>query len=662
MIPELGHFALILAFCFSAVLSVLPLAGTGQFSPRWSNVLLMRSANVLGIAVFVFISIAIISLAYAFWTDDFSVMYVANNSNLELPHRYKISALWSAHEGSLLLWGWLLSGWLLAVVVFARQLPTAMKARVLAVMGMIVTGFLAFMIFTSNPFLRHLPFAPHDGSDLNPLLQDVGLIIHPPMLYLGYVGFSVAFAFAIAALLQGSVDRQWLRWTRPWVLSAWIFLTLGIALGSWWAYYELGWGGWWFWDPVENASFMPWLTGTALLHSLAVSENRGIFKSWTLLLAIFSFSLSLLGTFLVRSGVLTSVHAFASDPERGYFILAFLVLVIGGSLTLYALRAEKLQSDGVFAPVSRETALLLNNVILVVAMLIVLLGTLYPLVADALQWGKVSVGPPYFNFFFIPLMALLLLLMPIGAALKWKEDTLGQRRNRLCGILALCIAAAILFSFAYEGGLNLQTVASITVVVWLWCLTLLDVHHQSRHSNSFWSGVAKLSRSYKGMVIAHIGIGVTAAGICLTSIYTQAKDVRMEAGKPTSLGHLDFMFDEIRLVPGPNYMAQVAEIHVSRDGQHLKTLHTEKRAYNSNRGNMMTEAGIDAGWFADIYVSMGEPIDKMQPEGAWAMRLHYKPFQRWIWLGALLMALGGAVSLSDKRYRITASGNPDEKN
>jgi len=662
MIPELGHIVLILAFCCACVLAVVPLAGTGQFSSKFHNALWMRSASYLSIAVCVFITLAMASLAYAFWTDDFSVIYVANNSNLELPHRYKISALWSAHEGSLLLWVWLLSAWMLAVVLFAKHLPLPMKARVLSVMGMITCGFLAFMIFTSNPFLRYLPFSPGDGSDLNPLLQDIGLIIHPPMLYLGYVGFSVAFAFAIAALLEGSVDQQWIRWTRPWALSAWIFLTLGIALGSWWAYYELGWGGWWFWDPVENASFMPWLTGTALLHSLAVSEKRGVFKSWTLLLAIFAFSLSLLGTFLVRSGVLTSVHAFASDPERGYFILAFLVLVIGGSLTLYALRAEKLQSDAVFHLVSRETALLLNNIILIVIMLIVLLGTLYPLVADALNWGKISVGPPYFNFFFIPLLVLLIFLMPIGSTLKWKEDSLSHRRNYLIGVFLACCVAGTLFSLGYERSFNGKTIAGVSVVLWLWVLTLLDVRYQCRHSDSLWKGMVKLSRSYKGMVIAHIGIGVTATGIFLTSIYTESKDVRMVSGVPVSLGKLDFMFNEIRIVRGPNYIAQVAEVQVSRDQKPIKILHTEKRSYNSNRGNMMTEAGIDAGFFADIYVSMGEPIDKQNPEGAWAMRLHHKPFVRWIWLGALLMALGAAFSMSDRRYRVSASGITDEKN
>lgn len=661
MIPELGHVALILSFCCASLLAIIPLVGTGQFSAKWRSTLLMSSADKLSMLVFFFLTFAMATLAYAFWMDDFSVIYVANNSNLELPHRYKISALWSAHEGSLLLWVWLLSLWMLAVVLLAKHLPLAMKARVLSVMGMVACGFLAFMIFTSNPFLRHLPFSPGDGSDLNPLLQDFGLIIHPPTLYLGYVGFSVAFAFAIAALLEGRVDAQWIRWTRPWALSAWIFLTLGIALGSWWAYYELGWGGWWFWDPVENASFMPWLTGTALLHSLAVSEKRGVFKSWTLLLAIFAFSLSLLGTFLVRSGVLTSVHAFASDPERGYFILAFLVLVIGASLTLYAVRAEKLQSDISFSVVSRETALLLNNVILIIVMLIVLLGTLYPLVADALNWGKISVGPPYFNYFFIPLMALLIFLMPIGSTLKWKQDSLSPRRHFLVITGVVCLLLAGVFSFAYEGRLNWQTLLSVAVVLWLWVLTLFDIRHHSRHSPSLWQGLVKLSRSYKGMVIAHLGIGVTAAGICLTSIYTESKDVRMESGVPVSLSGIEFVFDEIKLVRGQNYMAQVAEVKVSRDGEWIKTLHTEKRAYNSNRGNMMTEAGIDAGFFADIYVSMGEPIDKQNPEGAWAMRLHHKPFVRWIWLGALLMALGAAFSLSDRRYRVSVSGPLDEK-
>jgi len=477
------------------------------------------------------------------------------------------------------------------------------------------------------------------------------LIIHPPTLYLGYVGFSVAFSLAIAALLEGGVNQKWIRWTRPWVLSAWIFLTLGIALGSWWAYYELGWGGWWFWDPVENASFMPWLAGTALLHSLAVSEKRGIFKSWTLLLAIFAFSLSLLGTFLVRSGVLTSVHAFASDPERGYFILAFLVFVIGGSLTLYAFRADRLQADGEFQAVSKESALLLNNIFLIVILLIVLLGTLYPLIADALGWGKISVGPPYFNFFFIPLMAILLLCMPVGAAMKWQQDDFRSKFRLFTGVFLASLTAGVIFSLAYEGALNAGSIACVTIVMWLWILTLMDVRHRAAQMNSTGGSWLKLPRSYQGMVLAHIGMGVCAAGIGLTSLYTQSKDVRMEAEIPIEMAGMTFTFHGARFKQGENYQAHVADISVTRGGDLITTLHSEKRAYHSNRSNMMTEAGIDAGFFSDIYVSMGEAIDKNNPQGAWAMRLHVKPFVRWIWLGALLMAAGAALSLSDRRYR-----------
>ena len=661
MIPELGHFALILAFFLSLLLVLLPMMGAGHFKASWQSSVLMGTAPWLAVAVCVFITLAMSCLAYAFWVDDFSVAYVARNSNLELPHRYKLSALWSAHEGSLLLWIWLMSLWMLAVVMFATQLPRPMLARVLAVMGGVVFGFLAFMLFTSNPFQRYLPFSPADGSDLNPLLQDIGLIIHPPTLYLGYVGFSVAFAFAIAALLQGTLDRQWIRWTRPWVLSAWIFLTLGIALGSWWAYYELGWGGWWFWDPVENASFMPWLAGTALLHSLSASENRGVFKSWTLLLAIFAFSLSLLGTFLVRSGVLTSVHAFASDPERGYFILAFLMLVVGGSLTLYALRADKLQQSEQFALASRETALLFNNVILTVIMLVVLLGTLYPLIADALKWGKISVGPPYFNFFFVPMMGLLLLVMPVGASLKWKKNELTEQHKRWLVLSPLCLSGGLLFCFAYEGAFNWRAFVLVSLVLWLWLWTLHELYRQCRHAPGLLQGISRLSRSYKGMVLAHLGLGITVAGIGLTSIYTHSKDVRMEPGQAVSLSGMDFVFSGARVGRGENYTSLYAEITVSRDGNEVAWLHSEKRSYNSNRSNMMTEAGIAPGLFADIYVSMGEPIDKLRPEGAWAMRLHYKPFVRWIWLGAIIMALGAGFSVSDRRYR-DRPANTDAEN
>ena len=653
MITEYGHIALIAGFFIAISLSVLPMLGV-----FWANQSLMRSSRVLASLLFLATSTAIFFLAYAFAVDDFSVAYVAKNSNLELPSYYKISALWSAHEGSLLLWAWLLSAWIFAVVLFARQLPADMTALVLAVMGIVAAGFLAFMLFTSNPFARYLPFSPSDGSDLNPLLQDFGLIIHPPMLYMGYVGFSVAFAFAIAALLTGRVDAQWARWARTWTLAAWIFLTLGIALGSWWAYYELGWGGWWFWDPVENASFMPWLTGTALLHSLAVTEKRGVFKSWTLLLAIFAFSLSLLGTFLVRSGVLTSVHAFASDPTRGYFILAFLAAVVGGSLSLYAFRAPQLnmpiqtgETKSGFALVSREAALLFNNIILVVVMLVVLIGTLYPLVADALKLGKISVGPPYFNFFFVPLMAALLLVLPLGMILKWKNDNLRPMAKVMVGIALSSATLGLLFSFAYAKQFSVQAALVVALALWALSLILFDLRYQCRNAPSLFSGFTKLSRSYKGMLIAHLGFVLSIAGMALTSIYSHALDVRMDIGKKVAMGNLEFVLNEVSLKRGPNYIASVGDVSVYRDNNLLIRLHPEKRSYNSDRGNRMTEAAIDVGWFADIYVSMGESLDKDNINSAWAMRLHHKPFIRWVWLGAIVMAIGALFSIADRRYR-----------
>lgn len=473
MVPELGHFALILALCLSIVLAILPLAGTYN-----GNVLWMKASRSLATGLFTFVAVAFVCLCYAFLHDDFSVQYVANNSNSLLPNQYKLSAVWGGHEGSLLLWVLILTAWTFAVSVYSRNLPIDMLARVLSVMGMISVGFLLFTVLTSNPFDRYLPNFPSEGSDLNPLLQDPGLIIHPPMLYMGYVGFSVAFAFAIAALLSGRLDSAWARWSRPWTNTAWAFLTIGIALGSWWAYYELGWGGWWFWDPVENASFMPWLVGTALIHSLAVTEKRGLFKSWTILLAIFAFSLSLLGTFMVRSGVLTSVHAFANDPERGVFILAFLALVIGGSLTLYALRAPVVKSVPGFNLFSREVFLLGNNILLVVVMATVLLGTLYPLIADALNWGKISVGPPYFNFFFVPLMALLCLLLGVGPLTNWKNTGFERLKRLLWWPLGVSLIVAGIFPLLYADEYEWTAAASVFVGSWVVLSSKSDLLHQ----------------------------------------------------------------------------------------------------------------------------------------------------------------------------------------
>ena len=647
MIPELGHFSLILALCLCLFLALLPLIGVYS-----QNQLLMASSRSLATGSFVFTLFSFCCLTWAFLQDDFSVGYVAGHSNTLLPIQYKFSAVWGGHEGSLLLWALILSGWTFAVSIFSRKLPLAMLAQVLSVMGMISIGFLMFMLLTSNPFDRILPVAPLQGSDLNPLLQDPGLIFHPPMLYMGYVGFSVAFAFAIAALLSGRLDSAWARWSRPWTTVAWCFLTFGIALGSWWAYYELGWGGWWFWDPVENASFMPWLVGTALIHSLAVTEKRGIFKSWTILLAILAFSLSLLGTFIVRSGVLVSVHAFASDPERGYFILRFLVVVVGGSLLLYAIRVPAVRSRLTFAGLSRESFLLANNIIFIVTMATILLGTLYPLIADALGWGKLSVGPPYFNFFFVPLMGLLCLLLGIGPHTLWKKMRRQQLWTLLKRPLFISVAVGLLFPFIYGPSYKITAAISVFIAVWIMTTLLADIHHKLRNATGLMRGLHSLSRSYYGMVLAHFGVAVTLLGVCLNTIYSDQRDLRMEVGERLTLGRYEYFFAGIENDRGPNYFAQRGSIKVYQNGQLIEELQPEKRQYFSG-GNVMTEAAIDSGIFGDIYIALGEPL-ALGDEGqqAWAIRIHDKPFVNWIWLGALLMGLGGIIAASDKRYRL----------
>jgi cytochrome c-type biogenesis protein CcmF len=593
-------------------------------------------------------SVAFAVLAHAFLTDDFSVTIVAGQSNSELPWFYKFAAVWGGHEGSLLLWVWILSAWCVAVALFSRQLPLDMLARVLSVMGAIAVGFLLFMLLTSNPFGRSLPNPPLEGSDLNPLLQDPGMVIHPPMLYFGYVGFSVAFAFAIAALWSGKLDAAWARWSRPWSIVAWLFLSVGITLGSWWAYSVLGWGGWWFWDPVENASFMPWLVGTALIHSLAVTDKRGVFKSWTVLLAIFAFSLSLLGTFLVRSGVLTSVHSFAADPTRGIFILAFLGIVIGGSLTLYALRAPAVVNKSDYSWFSREIFLLSNNILLLVAALSVLSGTLFPLVVDSLHLGKYSVGPPYFNAIFVPLMSILLVFMGVGPSNNWKRNRASEVCRRLVPALVASLLVGLLFPFAYRGQFHWGVVLTVCLAAWVVFSTLVDVRHKIRHAEGWRIGVLRLTPAYYGMLIAHLGFAVSVTGVGLTSAYTEERDLRLAIGEHTQLAGYDFLFAGTESARGPNYVAERGLIVVARDGKPLAELHPEKRRYNARRDQMMTEAAIDVGLFRDIYVALGEPLEN----GAWAVRLHYKPFVRWIWLGGLLMALGGAVTVSDGRYRL----------
>ncbi|MGS2716840.1 heme lyase CcmF/NrfE family subunit [Eionea flava] len=647
MFPEVGHVALILSLCLYICLAVIPLVGV-----QLNNTLLMNTSRPLAFGGFTFIFISFLCLVQAFLVDDFSVAYVANHSTTLLPEIYKVSAVWGGHEGSLLLWVLILAGWTFAVSVFSRHLPIDMLARVLAVMGMIGIGFLLFTLLTSNPFERILPFPPTEGSDLNPLLQDPGLIIHPPMLYMGYVGFSVVFAFAIAALMSGRLDSAWARWSRPWTTVAWSFLTAGIALGSWWAYYELGWGGWWFWDPVENASFMPWLVGTALIHSLAVTEKRGVFKSWTILLAIFAFSLSLLGTFLVRSGVLTSVHAFANDPERGAFILVFLLLVVGGSLLLYALRAPAVKSTTSFDWLSRELFLLGNNIILVVIMLTVLLGTLYPLFSDALGWGKLSVGPPYFNAFFVPLMGFLCVLIGIGPLTLWKKTNRDKLLTALKHPLFGSIALGLLFPLVYGDSYSFFAALTVSLALWIVLTLAVDIRQKIRNASSIPAGLSRLTRSYYGMVVAHIGVAVTVLGACLNTIYSDQQDVRMEEGERFSAGRYEYHLVAIKNVRGPNYDAQQGQLDVYKDGKLTSRLLPEKRQYFSG-GNIMTEAGIDSGFFGDIYVALGESLGET-PEGkaVWAVRLHDKPFVPWIWIGSILMSFGGLLAISDKRYRL----------
>ncbi len=641
MIPEIGQFALILALLLALTQGVLPIVGAARAIPAW-----MRVARPAAQGQFVFVAIAFGCLVWSFVGNDFSVLNVATNSNSQLPARYRFAATWGSHEGSLLLWVLMLNVWTVAVTVFSRHLPEEMVARVLGVMGLVSVGFLLFMLLTSNPFERLLPAAA-DGRDLNPLLQDPGMVIHPPMLYMGYVGFSVAFAFAIAALLGGRLDATWARWSRPWTTLAWCFLTLGIMMGSWWAYYELGWGGWWFWDPVENASFMPWLFGTALIHSLAVTEKRGSFKSWTVLLAICAFSLSLLGTFLVRSGVLTSVHAFATDPKRGIFILAFLSVVIGGSLTLFAWRAPRVGLGGRFELVSRESMLLANNVLLAVAAGSVLLGTLYPLFLDALNLGKISVGPPYFDAVFVPLMTPALFLMGIGPLARWKEASLPEVAVRLKWALGVSLATALLLPLVL-GRWTPLVAFGLLLAAWIIAASVVTLKYRlSRHDGNLGERLRAQPPAYYGMLLAHCGVAVFIIGVTLVKGYETERDVRMAVGDSVTVGGYVFRFDGVREVTGPNYSGARGAIDVSRDGRHVEVLHPEKRVYNVQR-MPMTEAAIDTGIFGDLYVSLGEPVSG----GAWSVRVYHKPFVTWIWGGCIIMALGGFWALSDRRYRV----------
>ncbi|MCB1599426.1 MAG: heme lyase CcmF/NrfE family subunit [Lysobacterales bacterium] len=645
MMPELGQVFLILALLLAVVQAVVPMIGA-----QLGDAALMRVARPAAYGQFVFLVGAYLILTFGFINQDFSIAYVAQNSNLQLPMHYRFSAVWGAHEGSLLLWVLILSLWTVALAVFSGKLPQRFISRALATLGVISIGFLSFLAFTSNPFERHVPALP-DGNDLNPLLQDFGLIVHPPMLYMGYVGFAVAFAFAVAALLDGRVDRQWVRWSRPWTNIAWGFLTLGIALGSWWAYYELGWGGWWFWDPVENASFMPWLVGTALIHSQAVTEKRGTFAAWTLLLAIAAFSLSLLGTFLVRSGVLTSVHAFASDPARGTFILIFLAIVAGGALTLYAIRAPRLQAAPSVGLYSREGLLLANNILLATACAMVLIGTLYPLVAEAFDWGKISVGPPYFGLMFTVLMAPLVALVPFGPLTRWKGDSITTVTLALRSALALAAVIGAL-AWIFQRELPIRAVLGITLGAWVMLGTVVFILRRMRTAGAGKRFTAEMI----GMSLAHAGLGVFVIGVMVTDSLNVERDVRLSPGDTAEVAGYEIAFISLRHEEGANYIADEGVFEIRRNGKTLSEQRPQKRQYL--RGQVMTEAAIDAGFFADFYIAMGEPLENGQ---AWAVRLYYKPMIRWVWLGALLMMLGGLIAATERRLRQTVVTRESEK-
>jgi cytochrome c-type biogenesis protein CcmF len=641
MIPEIGHFALILALAMALVQGFGSLAGVIRNDHR-----LMALARPTTAAGCFLVIVAYGCLTQSFVANDFSVRYVVGHSNTLLPMLYKVTGVWGGHEGSMLLWVLILALWSLAVATFSRRLPRDMIASVLGTMGLISVGFLLFLLLVSNPFERILP-AALDGRDLNPLLQDPGMAIHPPMLYMGYVGFSVAFAFAIAALIQGRLDAAWARWSRPWTTVAWMFLTLGVGLGSWWAYYELGWGGWWFWDPVENASFMPWLVGTALMHSLAVTEKRGAFKNWTVLLAIAAFSLSLIGTFLVRSGVLTSVHAFATDPKRGIFVLVFLALTVGLSLALFAWRAPRVGLGGSFDLLSRESLLLVNNILLVVAAGAVLLGTLYPLILDSLSLGKISVGPPYFEAVFVPLMMPVIVLLGLGPFARWKRAQLADLAPRLkwvaLVVLLLATATPLLF-----GRWSLLIALGLLLGGWAIAASAVHLGARLKGDGSLGTRIALVPRAHWGMALAHIGIGVFILGVTMVKGYESANEVRMAVGDTTSVAGYSFKLMAVEEIRGPNYVAARARVEVSHDGRILTTMAPEKRLYMVQR-MPMTEAAIESSLFRDLYVSMGEQIDQQ----TWIVRVQHKPMIAWIWGGCLLMALGGLVAASDRRYRLS---------
>ncbi|MCH8543489.1 MAG: heme lyase CcmF/NrfE family subunit [Alcanivorax sp.] len=650
MTAELGHFAVWMALALAVLQATLPLLGAWR-----GNTALIATARPLALMQFILLSGALFALGYAFYFNDFTLTYVAGHSNSQMPWGYRLSAIWGGHEGSLLLWVWMLAGWGAAVSWFSRSVPSDMVVRVLAVMGMISIGFLAFMLFTSNPFDRTLPWFPIDGADLNPLLQDPGLIVHPPMLYMGYVGFSVAFSFAVAGLLAGRLDPAWARWARPWTTVAWAFLTIGIALGSWWAYYELGWGGWWFWDPVENASLMPWLSGTALIHSLAVAEKRNMFRAWTVLLAIMTFSLSLLGTFLVRSGILTSVHAFANDPERGRFILIFLALVAGGSLALFALRAPSLRSTSGFKMLSRESFLLGNNLLLLTATVVVLLGTLFPLVGDAMN-VRISISGPYFNAFFVPLTLILMAILVPGMLSSWKSQRADALLKRLYVLVPAAIVGGLIAGWLPGGTAWLGTLGFIAVAYVVFAHIDDVVRKALAFRAGFLTGLRRLSLGYKGMVLAHCGLALLVAGVIMVTHHEIERDIRMVPGDTVNVGGYDFHFADIGNREGPNFDAIRGVFEVTRNGRAVTTMYPEKRTYRVG-GQVMTQVALRPGVLQDLYVALGEPLDA---PGAWAVRVYFKPGVRWIWGGALLMGLGGMLAVADKRYRKAApvTGGP----
>ena len=643
MIAELGNYALGLSLAIALLLAALPLWGAEK-----GNDQLMALARPMTYGLFLALTVAFGALFYAFAVNDFTVQYVVNNSNSNLPLRYRLSAVWGSHEGSLLLWIWLLTLWSTAVAWFSKPLPQEAVSRVLGIMGIVSVGFLLFVLFTSNPFDRTFPNFPVDGRELNPLLQDVGLIFHPPLLYMGYVGFSVAFAFSIASLMTGKLDTAWARWSRPWTMAAWVFLTSGIVLGSWWAYYELGWGGWWFWDPVENASLMPWLAGTALLHSLAVTEKRGSFKAWTVLLAIMAFSLCLLGTFLVRSGILVSVHAFASDPTRGLYILVYLIVVIGGSLGLYAVKGGQIRSRDNAERYSRETMLLLNNILLMTALAVVFLGTLLPLVHKQLGLGSISIGAPFFDQMFLIIMTPFALLLGVGPLVKWRRDQFSSIRTPVVISVIVMVIAGFVLPFWLQDKLTVSSVLGTMMAVIIVLLSLYELQQRATHRSGFFPGLTKLSRSHWGMFLAHLGVAMTVWGIAFSQNYSVERDVRMNVGDSVEIAGYEYKFQGISNADGPNYAGGKAQVDILKNGKTEAILFAEKRFYTVSKMTM-TEAAIDWGLTRDLYVALGESLG----DGSWALRLYYKPFIRWIWLGGVFMALGGLLCMFDRRYRFS---------